>query len=126
MEKPERMEVPVEMELEEETKLLTMAEARAIFDKEEGVPPTRVSQVKIQPKGPPAFPIAPKMKPEQKAPVPTPVPEIMPKKVVPPAKKPVPPKPVAKPEKVAPEGVKSPSPRFLIISFRTAIFILSI
>ena len=108
MDQPVRMEVPLESE--EETKVPSVSEARAKFDQVEGVPPKKVSRVEIQPVGPPAVPLAPKVQAKPKAPVPTPVPEFMPKKVVPPVKKPVP-KPFTRPDMVAQEGIKSPSPR---------------
>ena len=93
------MEIPLESE--EEGKAPTVSEARAKFDQVEGVPPKKVSRMEIQPVGPAAAPLAPKVLAKPKAPVPTPVPETMPRKVVPPVKKPAQP--------------KSPSPRLLII-----------
>ena len=107
------LEVPIESE--EETKVPTVSEARARFDQVEGVPPKKVSRVEIQPQIPPGAPVAPKVQPKPKAPVPAPLPEAVPKKTVPPVRKPAPPKPVVRPETAAQEGVKSPSPRLLIV-----------
>ena len=107
----------MEADLEEETKLLTLAEARARFDQEAVQPQKHTTQVEMQPKGPPAAPVGVKFKPGLEEVAPKPVPEVMPKKVMPPVWKPVPPKPLAKPEKMAPEGVKSPSPRLLMHSY---------
>ena len=89
------LEVPVE---EEETKVPSVSEARAKFDQVEGVPPKKVTRVEIKPQVPQGTPLGPKVQPKPKAPVP----EVMPKKVVPPAKRPAP-------------GVKSPSPRLMIM-----------
>ena len=113
MEKPLPMEITMEMESGEETKVPTVAEARARFDQVEGVPPKKVSRAEIQPKGPPAVPLAAKVQPKPKKPVP----EFVPKKVVPPVKKPAPPKPIVRPETAYQEGVKSPSPRLLAINY---------
>ena len=119
--KPKPSGEAIDMDLEE-TKLLTLTEARARFDVEESVPKTKVSKAEIKPKSLPFVPLKPEAKPEEKAPVPKPVPEFIPKKVVPPVKKPSAPKPFPKPEKVAPEGIKSPSPRLIIIPFIAAIY----
>ena len=113
VDKSETLEISMEMGPEEEAKVPTVSEARAKFDQVEGVPPKKVTKVEFQPKIPPGAPLAPKVQPKPKAPVPTHVPEEFPKKVVPPAKKPVPPKPVVRPDTAAQEGVKSPSPRLL-------------
>ena len=99
LDQPVPMEIPLESE--EEGKAPTVSEARAKFDQVEGVPPKKVSRMEIQPVGPAAAPLAPKVLAKPKAPVPTPVPETMLRKVVPPVKKPIQP--------------KSPSPRLLII-----------
>ena len=107
----------MEVDLEDDTKLLTLAEARARFDQEAVQPPKHIARVDMQPKGPPAAPVVVKFKPGQEEVAPKPVPEVIPKKVMPPVKKPAPPKPLAKPEKMAPEGVKSPSPRLLMHSY---------
>ena len=101
----------IELESGEETKVPTVAEARARFDQAEGVPPHKISRAEIQPKGPPMVPLAPKPK--------EPVPKFIPKKVVPPVKKPVP-KPVVRPDVAAQEGVKSPSPRLLLYLYSMA------
>ena len=115
-----RLERPTPMQIElesgEETKVPTVAEARARFDQVESVPPHKISRSEIQPKGPPMAPMAARVQLKQKEPVITPVPEFMPKKVVPPAKKPDVPKPAGK-QDTAPQGVKSPSPRSLIKMF---------
>ena len=108
IEKPQSTEVT--MELEEDTKVLTIAEARARFDQIDGMPVSKVSQKEVEPVG---LPFAPKVKPEQKVPVPAPVPEVLPKKVIPPVKKPTPLKPFVPQEKPVPKAVKSPSPRLL-------------
>ena len=102
------MDVTMETEVGEETKLLSVSEARAKFDQVEGVPTKKVTRVEIQPQVLAGVPLAPKVQPKPKAPVPTPVPEVMPKKVVQPVKKPVPPP--------APEKVKSPLLRLLTFS----------
>ena len=111
MDRPWTAELPVgiEIESEDEAKMLSISEARARFDQVEGVPTKKVSRAEIQPKGPPVVPVAPKF--QTKAPVP--VPEAVHKKVAPPVKKPVGPKPFTRPEMMPPEGVKSPSPRLL-------------
>ena len=105
------LEVPVEAE--EETRAPTVSEARAKFDQVEDVPPKKVTRVEIQPQVPQGVPRGPKVQPKPKAPVP----EIMPKKIVPPAKRPA---PVARPDTAAQEGVKSPSPRLLIMIISTS------
>ena len=105
MDREQEMAITMDMEIGEESKLPTVAEAKARFDQVEGVPPKKVSHIEIRPVG---LPEAQKIEPKPKAPVPTPIPEMMPKKVVPPAKK-----PVARPDIAAQEGVKSPSPRLL-------------
>ena len=99
------MDITMETESGEETKLPSVTEARVMFDKDEIVPKKKVTKVEIQPRVPAGVPLARKVQPKPKAPVPTPVPEVMPKKVVQPVKKPVPPP--------APEKVKSPSPRLI-------------
>ena len=113
MDNEEAVEVSIEMEIGEE-KVPTVAEARARFDQVEGVPSMKVSRVQIQPKGPPAVPLAAKLAPEVKTHVPTPVPEAVLKTAVAPAKK-KPPLKVAKPDTAAQTGIKSPSPRLLLI-----------
>lgn len=91
VEKPEPMAVPMEVEPEEETKLPTVAEARAMFDATDAAPPKKVSKMEFKPAGPAKVPVA--------AP-PKPVPEVIPRKVVPPAQE--------VPERTT---KKSPSPR---------------
>ena len=100
MEKPEPMAPPMELESDEEIKIPTMAEAKAKFDvRDAGPTPKKVSKVEFKPQGP--------FKPEPK-----PVPEFVPKKVVPPVQKPLPPKTEPKPTKI-----KSPLPRCIIAWF---------
>ena len=96
----------MEIELESGEEVPSVSEARARFDQAEGVPPHKISRAEIQPKGPAMVPMAPKPK--------APVPEFKPKKVAPPVKRPP---PIIRPDIMAPEGVKSPSPR-LLISFK--------
>ena len=106
------MGITLESQVEEETKIPSVSEARVKFDKEEGAPKKKLTMVEIQPKVPAAAPLAPKVQSKPKAPMP----EVMPKKVVPPVKKPVP--------TPAPEKVKSPSPRlinFIILHLETTI-----
>ena len=105
MDREVTMDITMETKSGEETKLPTVTEARAKFDKDEVVPKKKVTKVEIQPRVPAGVPLAPKVQPKPKAPVPTPVPEVMPKKVVKPLKKPVAPP--------AAEKVKSPSPRLI-------------
>jgi hypothetical protein len=104
LERPEPMAVPMETELEEETKVPTVAEARARFDTTDSVPPKKVSKMEFKPVGPPKVPAQVQPKP---------VPEFIPKKKVPPVQKPVPrpePTPQEQPSRVT-KKKKSPSPR---------------
>ena len=106
---------PPEMELEsgEETKVPTVAEARARFDQAEGVPPHKISRAEIESKG---LPMAAKVKPKPKEPIAAPAPEYLPRKVVPPTKKSGGPRPTEEPH-ITSQGAKSPSPRLLINMF---------
>lgn len=93
IEKPAPMAAPMEVDMEEEVKLPTPAEARAKFDTMDAAPvPKKVSKVEFQPTGPPMVPVEAnkQAKPAQR----------------------VPPKPAPKPEQ-APKLQKSPSPRLL-------------
>ena len=101
---------PPEMELEsgEETKVPSVAEARARFDQAEGVPPHKISRAEIEPKG---LTMAAKVEPK-----PAPAPEYLPRKVVPPTNKQGGPKPIEEPD-ITSQGAKSPSPRLLINMF---------
>ena len=110
MDRKQEAAIAMDMELGEESKLPTVAEARARFDRVEGVLPAKVSHIELHPV---VLPAAQKVESKAKAPVPTPVPEVTPKKILPSAKKPAPVKPAAIPETAAQEGVKSPSPRLL-------------
>lgn len=94
IEKPAPMAAPMEIDMEEEVKLPTPAEARAKFDTMDAAPvPKKVSKVEFQPTGPPMVPVEPKKqaKPAQS----------------------VPPKPAPKPEQAPIVQKKSPSPRLL-------------
>lgn len=97
----EPMEVPMEVDSEEETKAPTVSEARARFDQPDTAPTKKVSKVQIQPKGPPMAPVG------------APVTEWVGQKVEPPVQKPTPPAPARKPEQPMRTelNVKSPSPR---------------
>ena len=93
------MDITLEREVREETKVTSVSEARVKFDKEEHIPQKKVTKVEIQPRVPAPVPLAPKPKAT--------VPEVMPKKKIQPVKKPVP--------APALEKVKSPSPRLIFM-----------
>ena len=116
MDKPKPAMVAMEMELEEDRKLPTMAEAIARFDQLEGVPRKKVPPAEIQQGGLSSAPVPP-FQPKDKAYIEAPV-EVIPENIVPPAKTLAaaltPFVPFVQPEKAAP-GVKSPSPRLLIL-----------
>lgn len=114
LEKPEPMAVPMEIEPEEETKIPSVAEARARFDTTDAAPPKKVSKIDFKPAGPPKVPVAARVPVEAKVP-PKPVPEFIPKKTFPPVEKPVPKPEPAKPEQPVRITKKSPSPRCLAI-----------
>lgn len=119
MDRKQETAIAMDIELAEESKLPTVAEARARFDLVEGILPAKVSHIEPHPV---VLPAAQKV--ESKAPAPTPVPEVTPKKKLPSAKKPAPVKPAARPDTAAQEGVKSPSPRLPTFIFsQSACFI---
>ena len=109
--------VTMEMEMEEDSKLPTMAEAIAIFDQREGVPTKKLPPVEIQPKELPSSPVVPRFQPKVKAPVETLVPEVIPQKVVPPAKTLAAALKLFVPPETTTQVLKGPSPRLLIILF---------
>ena len=108
----------MELESGDETKIPTVAEARARFDQAEGVPPHKVSRSEIEPAGLPRAKVQPK--PREPA---APVPEYTPKKVEAPGQKPE--KTTEKPY-TKQEEKKSPSPRSLMKMFKIGSLVLGI